>query len=332
MRGKILLFSVILPLTASLIACGSQRGSVKSMQDLPPNLHLETVNGVPVVYSDQGQGETLMILSPYPFGTAIWEPFVNEVTGSLRVVVVEPPGLRDPDSMRKDFSSEHLLQIYREFVKKLGLDTVHVLGVGETGGLAVAFGHHFPQHTRSAVSINGFEAVTWSEEIKDLLGRFQKPSTTGMKILLPLVSLHYLQQPPSEEEIERLVSGFAKGSLRHAIQARIKALEQDIRAGYIPAMIESINFPVLIVRSEQDTLLSEQHTARSVEHIADAQFASIPEAGHWAFLDNPDRLAVIIRAFIEAPHTAQMAARTDAEPDDRVIGVSDPSARHRHLH
>lgn len=100
----------------------------------------------------------------------------------------------EPRAMKGDFSSENLLQTYREFVRALGIERTHVLGVGEGGGLAIAFGHHFPEHIGTAVSNNGFEGVSWSDETRKMLDRFFLPMEGGNMDILSAASLWFKQK------------------------------------------------------------------------------------------------------------------------------------------
>lgn len=271
-------------------------------QDLPPDLRWVSVKNIPIVYSDQGQGDPLIILCPYPFSTGLLAELAQRLSAFARVIVVEPPGLRAPPSMGGDFSSEHLLQIYRRFIKTLGLNNVHIMGVGEAGGLAVAFGHHFPQHTTAVISINGFESVNWSEGFEGTINHFKQSAKAGPSTLLSLGSLRYHQQPPSQEEMEKVFVPLAEEEQREAVHARFEALIRDIQTAYIIAMLPNFNRQLLLLRAEGDELLTEgekyvQRTRSQIRKVP-VRHQVISQAGHFAFLDQSEKVAELIRAFL----------------------------------
>ena len=282
-------------------------------KDLPPDLHSVSVRDIPIVYSDQGQGDPLVILSPYPFSTGLWAELTKRLSGSARVIVVEPPGLRAPSFMGGDFSTVHLLYIYRDFVKALGITNVHIMGVGETGALAVAFGHHFPEITTSIVSINGFESARWSEGIEKTLNYFKQSTEKGPKTLLAIGSIRYREQPPSREEMDRLFVPLNEEEQRNAFQARMEAYIDDIKTVIILAMIPNVNRPVLLIRSKGDELLTEEYIERTRSQIRKApiQYQVIPQAGHFAFLDQPEKVAELVRTFLSDHPISKGMPRTN---------------------
>jgi 3-oxoadipate enol-lactonase len=286
-----------------LTACAAPR-ALFHPEELPSGLRWVKVHDIPIVYTDQGAGNPLLILSPYPMGTELWQEIAHRFSGYMRVIVVEPPGLRDPGAMRGNFSSEHLLHTYRGLVKALGIRKTYVLGVGETGGLAVAFGHHFPEYTAAVIDINGFEAITWSAETKEMLDLLYATSEEGiteegiMK-LLKAGSKRYRQQPPSHDKMTRIMEPINKIEHQEAARARKNDYIKDIKAGYITGMIDTIHYPLLMIRSEEDTLLLDQHVERARKRIPKARYRTVPDAGHYAFIDQPDQVAKLIEEFIK---------------------------------
>jgi len=168
MRRRYMRYFKVVIILLIVTSCASPK-AVFRPEDLHSPLRWMMIDHIPIVYTIQGEGEPLVILSSFPLRADSWQEFVTLLSPSFRVIVVEPPWLWEPRAMGDDFSSEHLLQVYRKFVKRLGIERMHVLGAGEGGGLAVAFGHHFPEHIRTVISVNGFEGVTWSGNTQKML-------------------------------------------------------------------------------------------------------------------------------------------------------------------
>jgi pimeloyl-ACP methyl ester carboxylesterase len=269
-------------------------------KDLPPDLKWVSVQGIPMVYSDQGKGDPLVIFTPYPFSTRLWVDLVKPLSASARVIVVEPPGLRAPSSMNGDFSTEHLLQICREFTKALGLSTVHVLGVGESGALAVAYGHHFPQSVQTVTSINGFESVSWSEVIEGTINYLKQSGAGGGGLLLSMGTVKYNEKSPSREDMDRLFVPLAMEEQRKAVQKRFEQYSNDIQISYILSMIPNVERRLLLLRSENDQLLPDEYVQRTRKFVTKQQvrFEIIPKAGHYAVLDQPQKVADLVRDFL----------------------------------
>jgi len=278
-------------------SCASQR-TIFRPEELHTPQQWTMIDDVPIVYTIQGEGEPLLILSSFPLRAASWQEFVTLLSPYFRIIVIEPPWVWEPHAMGNDYSSEHLLQVYRMFVRKLGIDKIHVLGVGEGGGLAVAFGHHFPEHIKTAISINGFEGATWSGDTQKMLDLFYSSTEEGIERLLKASSLRYQEKGPSSDDIKYLSEPLQKKERRRAVNARMTDLIQDIKSLYVTSMIEYIDFPVLIIRSDNDTVLPEKYIDYARNRISKVEYQSIGKAGHFAFMDQPEKMAEIVRNFL----------------------------------
>jgi pimeloyl-ACP methyl ester carboxylesterase len=273
-------------------------------KDLPPDQHSVMVQNIPIVYSDQGKGDPLVILPSYPLGTKFWAELATRLGSSVRVIVVEPPGIRSPSSMKGDYSSQHLLYIYRDFIKAMGLGKVHLMGMGEGGGLAVALGHHFPELIGAVVSINGFESVSWTEAFGGTINIFRQAGSGGFGMLLSTGSLKYGERPPSREEMDQWLVPLQEEDQKKAVQDRFKAYTADVKESYVLAMLPNFNRDLLVISSENDQLLPEAEKlvqrTRSQIRKSPVEYKVISKAGHFAFLDQPEKVAELIRAFLSA--------------------------------
>lgn len=294
------LFPVLL--MASLLVAVGQVYAGPDSKDLPPGLSTIDVQGFPIVYRDQGKGDPLVIFTPYPFGTGLWNDLVDRLSRSARVIVVEPPGIRSPAAMEGNYASGHFLVIYRRFVKALGFTTVNVMGVGEAGSLAVAFGHHYPENTGSVISINGFESVHWSEKFEVTLKYYNQTTEMGHTALLTGGSAKYQKKPPSREELDRVFFPLTNDEQVKAVEARFKAYAHDVQEGYVLAMLPNVNRPVLLIRGEGDDILQDSETyiqrTRGQIRKVPVRYETVPQAGHFAFLDQPDKVADLITKFL----------------------------------
>jgi len=271
-------------------------------KDLPPDLHSVMVQNIPMVYTDQGKGDPLIILPSYPLGTKFWAEMSSRLSSSVRVIVVEPPGIRSPSSMGGDFSSQHLLYIYRDFIKAMDLTKVHLMGEGEGGGMAVALGHHFPDLIDAVISINGFESVSWTEAFGGTINIFKQAGSGGVGMLLSTGSLKFGEKPPPREEMDKWLVPLQDEDQKKAVQDRFKAYTSDVQESYVLAMLPNFNRQLLLISSENDQLLPDAEKllkrTRSQIRKSPVELVMIPKAGHFAILDQPDKVAELVRTFL----------------------------------
>src|SRR3989304_8406851 len=99
-------------------SCASPKAIFRP-EDLHTPLRWIMIDHIPIVYTTQGEGEPLLILSSFPLRADSWREFVTLLSPSFRVIVVEPPWLWEPHAMGGDLSSQHLLPVSRKFVEKI---------------------------------------------------------------------------------------------------------------------------------------------------------------------------------------------------------------------
>ena len=269
-------------------------------KDLPPGHKTVLAEGVPIVYTDQGEGDPLMIFTPYPFSTALWSDLARRLSTSMRVIVIEPPGLRTPDALKWDFSDIRLLEIYRELVRSLKLSQVHVLGVGESGAEAVAFAHHWPHLTKSVVSINGLESAKWSDEgVPVMIDALRGVGSKAEGMLFSLLSARWRDKAPGESERESLLVPLGDGTRTKAFQSRMDGWRDSLRSGTVPIMLPNLNKPLLSIRSKDDQFLTRDYIERTRRYAPAPliQYEVVAGAGHFAFIDQPEKTAELIRSF-----------------------------------
>lgn len=291
---------MFLALVVGILLVSGRPASAIDPASLGPGMKVVEAGGVPVAYSDQGQGETIMVLASYPFGTGLWSDFAKRMSSSYRVVVVEAPGIRAPETMKGDFSAIHLLVIYRDVLIGLGIPQAHIVGVGEGGAMAMAFGHHWPNKVASVVSINGFESSNWSDGMQATWNFFKDPGDGARQMLVTTAALRYQKQPPSPQEFAALFAPLQNEDHRQAHSSRWKAFQEDIQTSIIMMMLPNLNRPTLVVRSKNDQLFADENIERTKKLAKQAriQYEIIENAGHLAFLDQPDKVAALVKDFL----------------------------------
>jgi pimeloyl-ACP methyl ester carboxylesterase len=70
--------------------------------------------------------------------------------------------------------------------------------------------------------------------------------------------------------------------------------------GFSSKQLASITAPVLIAVGDRDFVRVE-HAAETVERIANAELAVIPDAGHFALYSEPERVIQVVKHFLEKP-------------------------------
>ena len=87
---------------------------------------------------------------------------------------------------------------------------------------------------------------------------------------------------------------------RQAHTSRWKAFQEDIQASIIMMMLPNLNRPTLVIRSKNDQLFADDNIERTKKLAKQTrvQYEIVENAGHLAFLDQPDKTAALIKDFL----------------------------------
>jgi pimeloyl-ACP methyl ester carboxylesterase len=165
-------------------------------------------------------------------------------------------------------------------VHHLGLDRFHVVATaaGGIGGLDYAVEH--PERVRSLVVANSIGGVQ-DPEYLEVQHRLRPPEIQQLPIELRELGPSYRGTNPEGTrrwtEIEH--SSRPEGTQGPGQQPRLPMTF---------ARLETIRVPVLMLVGEADLLSPPALMRMLAAHIPNCQFASVPEAGHAAFWEQPE--------------------------------------------
>src|ERR671911_502716 len=103
----------------------------------PPESNGKTVliNGLKIYYEESGKGMPLILLHPFGATSALWKPFIPELSKYNRVIAVDLPGHGKSDSM--DTTNIYLHKKAAGYIigliDFLKLDSVNMIGASSGG-------------------------------------------------------------------------------------------------------------------------------------------------------------------------------------------------------
>lgn len=115
-------------------------------------IHIE---GVRIHYRDEGSGPPLLLLHANFSNLLAWDPWVEALRGSHRVVRFDLTafGLTGPDPSG-DYSNARTLEVTEKFVDALGLRRFAIAGTSLGGGIALRYAAKHPERVEGLILLN----------------------------------------------------------------------------------------------------------------------------------------------------------------------------------
>ena len=235
-----------------------------------------------------GIGPTVVVLHGWGGRIESMTPVIQCLAPAFHVVALDLPGFGESDVPEGAWGTPDYAAYVRDVLREIGVDRAHFVG------------HSFGAKTSL------YLAATHDEVVERLVA----------------VGASGLRTPPSlEARVKRLVSKGAKfagtiggpgRTLRDAVYDRIASKDYQEAGAMRPVLVKVVNedlsallprikIPTLLVWGTQDDAVPIAHARRMAKLIRDAGLVLFEGAGHFAYLDDPQRFCRIVRHFLGSP-------------------------------
>jgi esterase len=298
------LVSRVLALAAVVsVGLGVSSAGAEPQWKIPDGVKYTEVNGYDMAYQESGSGAPLVLVHGALTDYRTWAAVAPELAKHYHVYIV---ALRHYypekwDGKGNDFSYEQHASDVAEFIKKLKLGKVHLLGHSRGGGVVVNVAKQNPEVIKTLILADavGFESLLPNTEAdqklanasRDRIETLKKNLAAGNNDLAGQMFVDSLSGPGawakrSPEVKQRLFDNLGTAS----------------QMGTTPPttcdQVRKFDFPVLVLHGENSPKNFSAMSAamRQCKHVADPII--IPNAAHNMFVDNPPVFEAAVLGFL----------------------------------
>ena len=254
-----------------------------------------TVNDIQMAYSEQGTGETVVLLHGLGSCKEDWQPQIQALAQHYCVIA---PDLRGHGATTKAKTGYNIAQYAADILgllDALRCDTVHLIGFSLGGMITLEFATRYPERLRSATVINATPAV--------IVNNWQTRSFFWSRLVfIQLFGCAYMgkkiakmnfpapEQAALRAQAERQFASNDKGAYFRATKS---LLGWDVRS-----RLSKITCPLLAVSSDQDytPVAAKQALVDAVPH---GELQVIANARHLMPMEQPDALNAVLLAWLQ---------------------------------
>jgi pimeloyl-ACP methyl ester carboxylesterase len=251
-------------------------------------------NGLRLAYVEIGDpsGVPVLLLHGFTDSARSWSLTAPYLATGFRVVAPDLRGHGNSDKPEGCYTIPEMANDIRFLIEVLDLVPTHVVGHSLGGRLAQAIAERWPHLVRKIV------LMSTSAALRERRGWLWE-------------NIQMLRDPidPESAFIREWCSGAApvdENFLAHArresaaLPSRIWHSIYYEQLAYDPSpLLQDISAATLILRGEEDMIATEEHQAIMKDAIAGADFISLPGHGHNLHWEDPEKVADLIRIFLE---------------------------------
>jgi len=249
------------------------------------------VDGVRVELIERGAGRPLVFLHP-EIGLSPSAPVLDLLAGRARVIAPVHPGFGRSEQPKSFDSVDDLAYFYLDLFEQLDLRDAILAGVSLGGWIAAAIAIKSTQRLSHLVLANAVGIKIGDRETRDIVDVFAIPERE-------LLELAYFDPKAGAADYKAMADGEVLAAARNR--------EATARYGWSPYMhdpklrgrLHRIRIPTLMLWGASDRILSEPYGRAYGAAIPGARFETIERAGHFPHLEQPEKFAERIFAFVE---------------------------------
>jgi pimeloyl-ACP methyl ester carboxylesterase len=252
--------------------------------------------GGSIGYLEGGAGDPLLFLhGGGPAGQ--WLELHTILARERRVIAPDHPGFATSDELPQIEGVDDLVYHYLEVMDRLELDRPALVGYSFGGWIAAELAVHSPERIGSLALLSPVGLRIPDHPITDVF--FLKPDELRAAIYHDTSRMAVPEAPPDVDAMLALYRD-ATALARFTWAPFMSNPKLERRLGRISA-------PTLVLWPEEDRIVPRAHAERYAQLIAGARLVSIPDCGHALHLEQPERVAEPLAAFLR--ETAEGGAR-----------------------
>ena len=249
-----------------------------------PSMQVLEIDGLDIHYKDTGPKSAPVLLFLHGFGSSLqtWDDWADQLDTHYRVIRLDLPGfgLTGPSPVN-NYSEEQDLATLTQFVDKLGIAELSVIGHSMGGKMAWTFAAAQGQRVKALVLM----APDGYPQAKDIGTKpYAMPAVMGlMKFFLPKYLVRKSLEPAFYDAsaldarlVERYYDMLRAPGVRGAI------LERGQQTVYTDpvARLKKITAPTLLIWGQEDRMIPSSNAQSYAGVLADSQTVLLPKLGH----------------------------------------------------
>ena len=277
------------------------------------------IHGRRLAYRESGgDGPTVLLVHGITNSSRTWTPVTERLAErGLRVLAPDLPGHGDSQRQRGDHSLGAHASILRDFLSILDVERATIVGHSLGGGVVMQFSYQFPEMAERMVLVSSgglgrevniaIRAATlpFAEQVIGVGA--SRPVTQAAGLVGGALGRLGLKPGADFEEIMDGLSSLSDRERREAFvrTARSVITPRGQRVTATDKLYLAEGLPTLFVAGERDPVIPAEHTRAAGQLAPGSRTEIFEESGHFPHLEEPDRFADLVGAFIEETEPAR---------------------------
>ena len=251
--------------------------------------------GIPVFYTDNGKGHTIVLLHGFLENASMWEPFIPILSKKNRVICIDLLGHGKTECLGYIHTMELMADMVQKVLQHLKIRRSTFIGHSMGGYVALAFAEKNPDALKGLCLMNS-TANADSTEKKKNRDRAILTVKQNHKLFIRM-AISNLFRPKNRVVFSEKIKQLKKEALKMPLQGIVASLEgMKIRKDR-EALLHFTPFKKMLIISRKDPVLDYKALISQTKNT-DVDVVEFPD-GHMSHIENESDFLYSIMHFIE---------------------------------
>jgi len=260
------------------------------------------IDDVQLAYTDEGNGIPIVFVHAFPFGKAMWEPQVKDLSKQFRVIAADLRGHGESDAGYPPggcgrYTMEQFADDLKGLLDHLSLPQAVMAGLSMGGYILFAFYRKYAERVRALILADTRAQADTQEGKAGRIAMAQLLYKEGAPAIADAMMPKLLSPAALQGRLDLVqrVRDIITGNQLSGIAGDLMAMRD--RPDSV-ALLKQITCPTLVIVGEQDIGTPPSDARLMADNIPGARLEIIPGAGHMSNLEQPDAFNRAIRSFL----------------------------------
>ena len=249
-------------------------------------------------FSDQGAGETILLLHGYLETSEIWSNFAHKLATKFRIITVDLPGHGNSDIYGESHSMEFMATILKGVINSLNIKRVFLTGHSLGGYVTLAFAELFPEMLSGYCLFHSHPFADSEEILEKRRKEINLVLAAGKDLLYP----ESVKKMYASVNLEKF-SNALKQSMRIASSVSGEGITGVLRGMMTRpsriAVMEEGTVPCLWILGAMDNYINCELIQTRVRLPQNAKVVVLNNSGHMGFIEEEELSLKVIESFMK---------------------------------
>ncbi|HWE97759.1 MAG TPA: alpha/beta fold hydrolase [Tepidisphaeraceae bacterium] len=257
---------------------------------------MQTVNGVTLSYTDQGNRQALVLLHAFPVDSRMWAAQISDLAPRCRVIAPDFRGFgQSPPA--GPFTIPSLVDDVHALLTALGALPCVLAGTSMGGYVALNFARKYPTDLRGLVLVDTKAEADNPEQRENRNKMIEVARTMGAKAVADAMSGKMLSpetfdhRPETVQALRAMMEACPVETIVHALTA---LRDRPDMSDALP----SVCVPTLILVGEEDAITPLAVAQSMQRQIPRAELKIVRGAGHMSPMEQPEQVNQALANFV----------------------------------